>query len=497
MSFPYALELVDVVKRFGDHTAVDNVSFTVETGTIMALLGPNGAGKTTTIEMCEGFQRPDSGKISVLGMNPAAEPDKVRAQVGIMLQDSGSYSGIRVREMLELTASYSRDPLKPEWLLELFGLQNVQRTTYRRLSGGQKQRLNLAVALISRPRLVFVDEPTAGMDAQSRLLVWDLLRALRSDGVTVILTTHLMDEAQALADQVTIVDRGRVVAQGTPAELQAATATTIHFETDGDVDLSRGEWQKLGVSATKPRTYVLHTTPRPEVVAKLAQLAQVFGARGVHAAFALNRFKKHGHHIRMAVSGFFQRLNVIERHADEAGQQRLEALLHFRVGRGAERGDAAAMKGFFAHHDLRIGNAFVVAVFARQLEGGLVGFQPAVAEKDVGHARKRGQLRRQPLGIGHVVVIAAVNELAHLLLQGGHQLRMGVAQRVHGNAGQRIQIAVAVHVPQAAACAALHGHRQAGVGVHGVRRGRFGRGRHGNDSLQKKDARPLAARPGA
>ena len=278
MSFPYALELVDVVKRFGDHTAVDHVSFTVETGTIMALLGPNGAGKTTTIEMCEGFQRPDSGKISVLGMSPATEPDKVRAQVGIMLQDSGSYSGIRVREMLELTASYSRDPLKPGWLLELFG----QRTTYRRLSGGQKQRLNLAVALISRPRLVFVDEPTAGMDAQSRLLVWDLLRALRSDGVTVILTTHLMDEAQALADRVTIVDRGRVVAQGTPAELQAATATTIHFETDGDVDLSRGEWQKLGVSATKPRTYVLHTTPRPEVVAKLAQQAAADGVLITH-----------------------------------------------------------------------------------------------------------------------------------------------------------------------------------------------------------------------
>ena len=282
MSFPYALELVDVVKRFGDHTAVDNVSFTVETGTIMALLGPNGAGKTTTIEMCEGFQRPDSGKISVLGMSPATEPDKVRAQVGIMLQDSGSYSGIRVREMLELTASYSRDPLAPDWLLELFGLQNVQRTTYRRLSGGQKQRLNLAVALISRPRLVFVDEPTAGMDAQSRLLVWDLLRALRSDGVTVILTTHLMDEAQALADRVTIVDRGRVVAQGTPAELQAATATTIHFETDGDVDLSRGEWQKLGVSATKPRAYMLHTTPRPEVVAKLAQQAAADGVLITH-----------------------------------------------------------------------------------------------------------------------------------------------------------------------------------------------------------------------
>ena len=282
MSFPYALELVNVVKRFGDHTAVDNVSFTVETGTIMALLGPNGAGKTTTIEMCEGFQRPDSGKISVLGMSPVTEPDKVRTQVGIMLQDSGSYSGIRVREMLELTASYSRDPLKPEWLLELFGLQNVQRTTYRRLSGGQKQRLNVAVALISRPRLVFVDEPTAGMDAQSRLLVWDLLRALRSDGVTVILTTHLMDEAQALADRVTIVDRGRVVAQGTPAELQAATATTIHFETDGDVDLSRGEWQKLGVSATKPRAYVLHTTPRPEVVAKLAQQAAADGVLITH-----------------------------------------------------------------------------------------------------------------------------------------------------------------------------------------------------------------------
>ncbi|MDO4631569.1 MAG: ABC transporter ATP-binding protein [Corynebacterium sp.] len=273
MTSHYALELVDVVKRFGDHAAVNNLSFTVETGTVVALLGPNGAGKTTTIEMCEGFQQPTSGKISVLGINPVTDPNQVRAKVGIMLQDSGSYSGIKVEEMLRLSASYNKDPLDPAWLLQLFGLENARNTTYRRLSGGQKQRLNLAVALISRPQLVFVDEPTAGMDAQSRILVWNLIKALRNDGVTVILTTHLMDEAQALADKVLILDRGQLAAEGSPAELQAATTTAIHFETDKDVDLTAPQWREFDITSMRPRTYVVRAVPTPEIVEKLARNA--------------------------------------------------------------------------------------------------------------------------------------------------------------------------------------------------------------------------------
>lgn len=271
-----ALELSNVVKRFGDKSAVAGLSFQVETGKVTALLGPNGAGKTTTIEMCEGFQKPDSGEISVLGIDPAKNPDAVRAQVGIMLQDGGSYSGARVFEMLKLSASYSANPLDPEWLLNLFALDKVRNSTYRRLSGGQKQRLNLALAIITRPRLVFLDEPTAGMDAQSRILVWNLIRALRNDGVTVILSTHLMDEAQALADHVIIMNHGQVVAAGTPAELRSSAQSTGHilrFETDQALNLDSTSWQQLNLNCVRPQVYSISHEPDPAVIATIAQLA--------------------------------------------------------------------------------------------------------------------------------------------------------------------------------------------------------------------------------
>lgn len=274
---PSALELSNVVKRFGDNIAVDGLSFQVTAGTITALLGPNGAGKTTIIEMCEGFQKPDSGKISVLGINPADTPDLVRSQVGIMLQDGGSYSGVKVFEMLRLSASYSANPLSPEWLLELFGLDKVRNSTYRRLSGGQKQRLNLALAIITRPRLVFLDEPTAGMDAQSRILVWNLVRALRNDGVTVILTTHLMDEAQALADHVIIINNGNVVAEGSPAELRKSAEHVLHFETDSALDLSCPPWRELQLSCLRPQVYRAPDKPTPETIAAIAHAAATSG----------------------------------------------------------------------------------------------------------------------------------------------------------------------------------------------------------------------------
>lgn len=233
-----ALVVDSVVKRFGEKTAVNNLSFTAKRGEVLALLGPNGAGKSTTLDMCEGFSKPTSGTINVLGLNPATQPQAVRERIGIMLQGGGSYSGTTVREMLNLAASYNVNPHDPDWLLELLGLQGAAKTTYRRLSGGQQQRLSLALAIIGRPELVFLDEPTAGMDAQSRMAVWDIVNALRRDGTTVILTTHLMGEAESLADYVVIVDRGQVVAQGTPAELtEHQDSPVVSFATTENLDL--------------------------------------------------------------------------------------------------------------------------------------------------------------------------------------------------------------------------------------------------------------------
>lgn len=238
---PPAIELRGVQKSYGKKTAVDDLNLTVPTGGVFALLGPNGAGKTTTIEICEGFIKADRGEIRVLGLNPRTQTEELRPRIGVMLQGGGGYSGIQVRELLRLTAGYNAHPLDPEWLIETLGLNNVAKTPYRRLSGGQQQRLSLALALVGRPELIFLDEPTAGMDAQSRLMVWDLIRALKRDGVTVVLTTHLMDEVEALADRVAIIDHGHLVAHGTPAEVTALAgnkcaelcvefATPIHGE---------------------------------------------------------------------------------------------------------------------------------------------------------------------------------------------------------------------------------------------------------------------------
>lgn len=266
-----ALVLDNVVKTYGDVNAVDGLSFRVNRGEILCLLGPNGAGKTTTIEMCEGFTKPTSGNIDVLGLDPSRHPDAVRARIGIMLQGGGSYSGIKVREMLKLSASYNANPLDPDWLLETLGLTGVAKNTYRRLSGGQQQRLSLALAIIGRPELVFLDEPTAGMDAQSRLAVWDLIRALREDGVTVVLTTHLMDEAEALSDRVVIIDHGQLVAGGTTADLMETSETTqVSFETAAPVDLEALHTAGISAEAVRPLHYRLASTVSPEAIAALA-----------------------------------------------------------------------------------------------------------------------------------------------------------------------------------------------------------------------------------
>ena len=220
-----ALEVRDLVKSYGAQRAVDGLSLTVERGELLALLGPNGAGKTTTIEICEGFRTPDAGQVRVMGYDPIREAAALKPLVGVMLQDGvGGYPGARASELLELFAAYARHPHDAARLLDQVGLGAVARTQVRRLSGGQKQRLSLALALVGRPAMLFLDEPTAGMDPQARRGTWDLIRQLRSDGVSVVLTTHFLDEAEQLADQIAVMTSGRLVAAGTPAELTRSGA---------------------------------------------------------------------------------------------------------------------------------------------------------------------------------------------------------------------------------------------------------------------------------
>jgi ABC-2 type transport system ATP-binding protein len=208
-----------LVKRYGAVTAVDGLTLTFGRAQVTSLLGPNGAGKTTTIEICEGYRRPDQGTVRVLGLDPVRDARALRPRVGVMLQSGGLPQAVPAGEYLRVMASFYAHPLDPAALLDRLGLSGSVRVPCRRLSGGQQQRLSLAAAIIGRPELVFLDEPTAGLDPQARHATWELIAELRAAGVSVVLTTHFMEEAERLADGVVIVDHGRLVAEGTPAEL--------------------------------------------------------------------------------------------------------------------------------------------------------------------------------------------------------------------------------------------------------------------------------------
>ena len=222
-----AVSVSGLVKRYAGTTAVDGLTLTVPRGRVTALLGPNGAGKTTTVECCEGYRCPDAGTVRVLGLDPIRDAAALRPRVGVMLQEGGVAPGARPLEVLRHVARLHAHPLPVPMLVEVLGLGGTGRTTYRRLSGGQRQRLALALAVVGRPEVVFLDEPTAGLDPQARHATWDLVRRLRADGVSIVLTTHFMDEAERLADQVVVIDRGRVVATGTPRELTARGAEGV------------------------------------------------------------------------------------------------------------------------------------------------------------------------------------------------------------------------------------------------------------------------------
>jgi len=214
-----AVVVQDLRMRYGDTVAVDGLDLEVARGSVTAVLGPNGAGKTTTLETCEGYRRPQHGRVRVLGLDPQAQRAELLPRIGVMLQHGGAWSGVRAVEMLRHVAALHAHPLDVGMLVDRLGLGSCGRTPYRRLSGGQQQRLSLAMAVVGRPELVFVDEPTAGMDPQARRTTWELLEELRRDGVTIVLTTHYMDEAERLADQVHVIDRGRLIASGSPQEL--------------------------------------------------------------------------------------------------------------------------------------------------------------------------------------------------------------------------------------------------------------------------------------
>ncbi|MBV6507458.1 MAG: Daunorubicin/doxorubicin resistance ATP-binding protein DrrA [Acidimicrobiales bacterium] len=232
-----AIEVNDLTIRYGDLTAVDQVVFTAEAGEVTVVLGPNGAGKTSTIECLEGYRRPTSGSVRVLGLDPFSDRSRLLPRIGVMLQEGGVYTGIRVGEVVQLFAAYHRDPLDPGELVDRVGLSSKARTTWRRLSGGEQQRLSLALALVGRPSVAFLDEPTAGVDVEGRLLIREIVRDLVDRGVCVLLATHDLEEAEKLADHVIIIDHGEVVAAGRPLELVAGETDHILFSGPSTLDL--------------------------------------------------------------------------------------------------------------------------------------------------------------------------------------------------------------------------------------------------------------------
>jgi ABC-2 type transport system ATP-binding protein len=215
------IEVTHLHKRYGDKVAVDDVSFTIEQGEIFGILGPNGAGKTTTVECVEGLRIPDRGRITVLGMDPRRDASELRQQVGAQLQDSHLPDRLRVSEALALYSSFYRAPADWRALMGTLGLTASARTPFRKLSGGQRQRLSIALALVGNPRVAVLDELTTGLDPQARRATWSLVEDVRDQGVTIVLVTHLMEEAERLCDRVAVIDAGRVVAVDTPLGLAA------------------------------------------------------------------------------------------------------------------------------------------------------------------------------------------------------------------------------------------------------------------------------------
>ena len=229
-----AVEVRGLRKTYGDLVAVDGIDFEIQAGEVFSLLGPNGAGKTTTVEILEGYRKRDEGDVKVLGTDPADAGSDFRERIGVVLQSADpAYPVLRAGEVVALFAGYFRAPRDVDEVLELVGLSDRKESAIRKLSGGQRRRLDLAIALVGDPELVFLDEPTTGFDPAARRNAWELIRGLRSLGKTILLTTHYLDEAEQLADRVAVINAGRIVALGTPSELTGREETEIVYRDNG------------------------------------------------------------------------------------------------------------------------------------------------------------------------------------------------------------------------------------------------------------------------
>src|ERR1700720_1551717 len=268
------LQVENLVKRYGDVEAVRGVSFSVEEGEVFGLLGPNGAGKTSTVEVMEGLRVPDGGRISVCGIDPQRNPNELKNEIGATLQSTSLPDKLRVGEALRLFAGFYKRTRNPDDLLKRFGLEEKRHAFYGQLSGGQKQRLALAMALVNDPRVVFLDEPTAGLDPQVRREIYDIIEELKKEKKTILLTTHYIEEAERLCDRVAIVDHGKVIALGTPRELKgrsgAVTRITVRMarpETNG----SLGKLEGVSECRTEADDYLLYSTRVPRTIVALVK----------------------------------------------------------------------------------------------------------------------------------------------------------------------------------------------------------------------------------
>jgi ABC-2 type transport system ATP-binding protein len=286
MSAPLALQAQGLVKRYGSLVAVDGIDLAIRRGTCLGLLGPNGAGKTTTIEMLEGLKTPDGGTIRILDRTWATDANGIRERIGVQLQDTKLEDKLTVFEAVEMFASFYRTRRPPAEVLADVGLEEKRDARYETLSGGQKQRLALACALVNRPELLFLDEPTTGLDPQARRRVWEIVEDFKRDGGTVLLTTHYMEEAERLADDLVIVDHGRIIAAGTPAQiiasLRAESIVEVRPREDATERLAALALEGLpGVSAVRREAgaTALSVTDTPACLAALLDLLAREGLR--------------------------------------------------------------------------------------------------------------------------------------------------------------------------------------------------------------------------
>jgi ABC-2 type transport system ATP-binding protein len=274
------IQVENLVKRYGDVEAVRGVSFSVDEGEVFGLLGPNGAGKTSTVEVLEGLRTPDGGRVSVCGLDPQRDSVALKHEIGAALQSTSLPDKLRVIEALRLFASFYKRGRKPEELLKRFGLEEKRNAFYTHLSGGQKQRLALAMALVNDPRVLFFDEPTAGLDPQVRREIYDIIEELKREKKTIVMTTHYIEEAERLCDRVAIVDHGKVIALGTPRDLKAHSGGTTRIEVRLSKQETDGALKKLegAVDAREiDGAYVIHSQRPPQTIVALVKHLEAEG----------------------------------------------------------------------------------------------------------------------------------------------------------------------------------------------------------------------------